>query len=260
MVASLGNVFLTPPPANMSGSNENNTHLTLRTTRNSVFQSVAELDSLETDMEYLSLRVRARVIPVDDGAGQGSSVDEGAVAGVFSYHSDSQESDFEVLTREDSGSVRVSNQPDGDVEGASLAVRLPEGVKWTEWAEWRLDWFKGQSRWWVGGMEVGNMTVNVPRVGSWVVVNLWGDGGSWSGEMAVGGEVRLGVEWVEVVYNVSGEGVKGRCGVGCEVDGVKDVGMPEVGFNSTVEGAGTRLGVNNWLGMGVLGVVAVVAM
>lgn len=35
------------------------------------------------------------------------------------------------------------------------------------------------------------------------VINLWSDGGFWSGDLPLGQEVYLGVEWIELAYNVS---------------------------------------------------------
>ena len=114
-------------------------------------------------------------------------------------------------------------------------------------------------------------TVNVPQRPRGMVLNLWGDGGNWSGEMKVGDEVVLGVHWVQVVFNISGntdgrpgvvaeekEGTnlndarigKGgsgglekrrekadhqeeKCKVACHVNGVKQIGFPELTFNTT---------------------------
>ena len=68
--------------------------------------------------------------------------------------------------------------------------------------------------------------------------------------MSVGATVTVGVEWIEMVFNVSRpfresendkRDIEGRSEsnwrVACRVDGVKKVGFLEVAFNSTSAGA-----------------------
>lgn len=81
-------------------------HLTLRTNRLESFQSASDLEATELSYLFASIRVRARVT--------GSS---GACAGIFFYHSDDQESDIEILTRDEHSILRATNQPG--------VVRLP---------------------------------------------------------------------------------------------------------------------------------------
>ena len=269
-VASAGNIFISHGDGDNDGdddssSHNNGTYLTLRTSRTSRFQSVAEMDSLERSMKYLSVRARLRVLASNDSAGQQSAVETGGVFGMFTYQSDTQESDLEILTSDDSHTIHCSNQPDynaktGDaVADASTAVGMPEGSQWTRWTTQRLDWRDGMSSWWVDGVNVLNKTKNVPSKPSGVVLNLWSDGGVWSGNMTVGREVRVGVEWIEIVYNVSSDSRKGTCHLGCLVDGdrVKDVGTPVLAYNTTAQGGGGETAaVSGTLLLGVSGLVA----
>ena len=217
------------------------TFLAMRTTRNKDFASVAEFSSINRDMLYLSLRARIRVLPQNDSLSAQSVVDEGGVFGLFTYQSDTQESDFEILTRDDTHTLHCSNQPDYDpstddtIPGTSEAVQLGAGKRWTDWMDVRLDWFQGQSRWYIDGNEVWNMTKNVPGKPSGVNLNVWSDGGSWSGDMSVGGMTVVGVQWIEVAYNTSSNTAKGQCALGCWIDGdqVKDTGTPALAYNST---------------------------
>lgn len=274
-VASAGNIFISRGDGDNDGdddssSRNNGTYLTLRTTRTSAFQSVAEMDSLEKSMHYLSIRARLRVLASNDSALQQSAVERGGVFGMFTYESDTQESDLEILTNDDSRTVHCSNQPDYDaktgdaVEGASSAVGMPEGSQWTQWTTQRLDWLDGKSRWWVDGVNVLNMTKNVPKKPSGVVMNLWSDGGVWSGNMTLGKSVRVGVEWIELVYNVSSDSSNGKCHLGCWVDGdqVKDVGSPVLAYNSTAEGKGDRTSASSSMSLlvGISGAVAAVLL
>lgn len=108
------------------------------------------------------------------------------------------------------------------------------------------------------------MTYGVPKKPSSLTLNVWSDGGIWSGNMSVGDEAYLQVQWVEMVFNTSGPvtgprgatrgkrwlGLAGmlekRKGKGCEtvctVDGVQRVGFPEADGKSmaTAAAAGVR--------------------
>ncbi|KAF2401486.1 concanavalin A-like lectin/glucanase [Trichodelitschia bisporula] len=201
--------------------------LTLRTTRQPLYQSTAELETTLHTMQHISLRVSARVT--------GSP---GAVAGLFTYASGTSESDIEILTRDDPSKIRYTNQPAVDKKGDDIpaASRAVAGqAPWDEWRVHRLDWLPGKSRWYLDGDKVAESTYGVPKEPSYVVLNMWGDGGEWSGEMDVGGEAELQVRWMEMVFNVSGKGETGNCKVGCVIDGVKELGTPEVVFKGGAE-------------------------
>jgi len=176
--------------------------------------------------------------------------------GFFTYYSATEESDIEILTRDPTDRIRYSNQLDfnyktgNDVVGASTDLALPSTFHWTQWLEYRLDWHDGISRWYINDELLLNKTKNVPTHPSGLIVNLWGDGGEWSGNMTVGGQVQLAIEWIEMAFNVSGplsasnqakrdlrtlmpRESSQACHVGCTIDGVAQVGFPEQLFNST---------------------------
>lgn len=221
-------------------------------------------------MLHASLRMRARVV----GAA-------GAVAGFFTFFDDDNESDVEILTADPPAVVRYTNQPsvgaDGnEIPAASRVVKaLPE---WREWREHRIDWVPGRSSWWLDGVVRAESAYSVPRKPSGLTLNMWSDGGEWSGEMEVGGVAELQVQWVEVVFNTSGpvdgpgsggggEKVRRgealgkrkekRCDVVCRVDGVGKVGFPEVAHVSGAAG-GLVPGVAGWGLLVVVGVVTLV--
>lgn len=135
----------------------------------------------------------------------------------------------------------------------------------------------------MNGVRVAGMEYGVPRWPSGLVVNLWGDGGVWSGGMAGGGEAGLEIQWVEMVFNTSGpvdglvtgarrarrwwwwrgRGGEGRekrgvggCRVPCTVDGVRRVGWPEYVRGGVVNEDRARGAVP----LGLLGTLAVVAV
>ncbi|KAH8648419.1 concanavalin A-like lectin/glucanase domain-containing protein [Xylariales sp. PMI_506] len=276
-VYSMQNVYIS---RNTTAGGAGSTFLTLRATRADDFMSSSQITSQQQNLLHASIRGRMRVIPnglgndsapsvgarLLDNPATGSNanhpVDVGAVVGFFTYASDTQESDIEILTRDGADQIHYSNQPDYDaaadepVPGASTQLGLPDGLSSTDWMEHRLDWFDGVVRWWVNGQLVLNKTVNAPTQPSGLILNVWGNGGEWSGNMTVGGEVTLGVEWLEMAFNVSGPvgGGSGSshhttwtahdgllfsrssgdavCKVGCAIDGVQQVGFPEVAYDS----------------------------
>jgi hypothetical protein len=295
-VYSRQNVYISRNTTEGAGDS---TFLTLRAARPaSSFMSSSQITSRQQNLLHASIRARMRVIPnglgngsapsagprVVDNADAGSNasqhpVDTGAVVGLFTYQSDTQESDIEILTQDPVTSVRYSNQPDYDaaadrpVPGASSQMTLPDDMVYTEWIVHRLDWFDGVVRWWAGNTLVLNKTINAPSEPSGLVLNVWGNGGYWSGNMSIGGEVTVGIEWIELVFNVSGpidgpsKRSEGRdhleprsdeiCKVGCSVDGVKDVGFPEKTFDNGA--TGVRCGIlSGHLSGYVLAVVTVV--
>lgn len=295
-VNSAQNVFI----SRNTSSPDSSTYLTLRASRLPDFTSISEIDSQQTNLLHSSLRARMRVIPnglankaapstsdvatsADTGSTSNHPVDIGAVAGFFTFYSGTQESDIEILTRDPIHHIRYSNQPDYDfmtgntIPGASTNVVLPHNLDWTNWLDHRIDWHAGISRWYINDKLLLTKTKNVPTHPSGLTVNLWGDGGEWSGNMSVGGQVQFAIEWIEMVFNVSGplsgdretrrdvrslvERRPKSCRVGCTVDHVKEVGFPERVLNSRST-SGARVTRNGGLDIGVYaaGAVGVLAI
>lgn len=237
------------------------TYLALRAFRLRNFASIAEIDSNQKNLLHSSIRARMRMIPAFSNASLEAIVDNdvgpviglntshpvapGAVLGFFTYESDTQESDIEILTSDPTTNIHYSNQPDYDaktgntVPGASTDTSLPDGMVWTDWHDHRIDWYDGISRWYVDGQLVLEKTLNVPTKPSGLILNLWSDGGAWSGNMSIGAQVVAGFQWIEMAFNISGNvnGPQKRsqqmCDIGCNVDGVKEIGFPQVAFNVT---------------------------
>lgn len=173
-------------------------------------------------MKYLSIRVLARV------RGQ-----PGAVAGVFTYHNDTSESDIEILTRDPQTNIEYSNQPTvNEAEVAipgsnfNISMRSAGGRQWSDWNVHRLDWLPGTSAWYLNGNLAASTKVNVPGGGeeSRVIINMWSNGGFWSGNMSKGDKAELQIQWIEMVFNTSASSAaSSRVGmkkVVCSVDKV----------------------------------------
>ncbi|KAL8905536.1 MAG: hypothetical protein Q9171_006632 [Xanthocarpia ochracea] len=204
MVNSHQNVYLT------RDSLDSPVHLTLRTNRLASFQSASGLQTTETAYMHGSIRIRARV------AGS-----PGACAGIFTYLNDEQESDIEILTRDDRSTMRATNQPGVDPNGnvipeASTPITISQpgetaNGSWTDWNDYQLNWLPGQSEWLINGVSKLNKTYGVPTEPSNIQIRIWSDGSSWPGNMTVGGLATLDIEWIDLVYNTSREAPEGTC-------------------------------------------------
>ncbi|KAF2463309.1 concanavalin A-like lectin/glucanase [Lindgomyces ingoldianus] len=283
-------VAMTNSPANVYILQDNSTqnpltYLTLRTSRLESFQSAAEIENEQKNVLHCSMRMYARVL--------GSA---GAVAGFFTFFDDTNETDIEILTDDPTDMVRYTNQPAVDKQGNEVqaASKNPDKLApWDQWQTHRIDWFEKNSYWFLNGKQVAANTYSVPRKPSGVVINMWSDGGEWSGNMSVGDSAEFQIQWIELVFNTSGPvggpggGNKKReavaldleggteikavddgmgkgmyewkrkakgCEVVCKVDGVKEIGTPEVVSVNKSAAAGMSV---SWGLLVVVGVVSI---
>ena len=255
------------------------TYLTLRTTRTPTFQSAAEIDSVKTNYQHLSLRLLARVV--------GSP---GACAGIFTWYCpglcratsspDVEEADIEILTSSPKpNNIHFTNQPSESPLGytftnATTNPEIPNGRLWTEWNEYRYDWTPGMSTWYVNDEKVANISFHAPERPSQLILNMWSNGGSWTGNMSVGDAAFLQIQWIEIAFNTSdvttkrdesgsgnkrglwetlrsdsengrglesrADGKHGGCKVMCSIDSGTVVGTPVV-VKSRASGQGVEL-------------------
>ncbi|KAL6242533.1 hypothetical protein RBB50_010673 [Rhinocladiella similis] len=224
MIYSARNAYISKD----SGSGGSQTYLTLRTTRLQDFQSVVQLVN-NPNILHASMRTRMKILP--DGK-DGHNVARGAVVGFFTYEADTQESDIEVLTKDPLDKVQLSTQPASKTTpGAGANVKIPNGKKWTDWVDYRLDWFAGKNIWYLDGQNMFNTTDSVPTEPSHLMFNLWSNGQSFSGKMRVGREVYVAVQWIEIAYNLNGQAQSSNQTNGltqCSVDSVDSKGVPKV--------------------------------
>ncbi|KAJ5952586.1 Endo-1-3(4)-beta-glucanase [Penicillium vulpinum] len=239
MVNSKHNVFLT---RDHEQRDPHATYLVLRTTRFSEYTSTAEIETRVHNIYRCSLRVRFRLLPAGSIISQPPQPQEwpsrdpkrhptvlsnktipiplrdgrplnGACAGIFTYHDQTCESDIEILTRDPSHRVHYANQPDYDfthdreVPGASTIADVP--VPWTTWSTHRLDWLSNMSRWYVNNRIQDAKSYRVPDMGSMIVINLWSNGGLWTGDMKIGDSIYMGIEYIELIYNRSSDASRG---------------------------------------------------
>ncbi|RWA14255.1 hypothetical protein EKO27_g879 [Xylaria grammica] len=183
------------------------TFLTMRTLRYKDYQSAAEFESISKAYHFLSVRMYARTI----GA-------PGAVTAMFTYRDDGdstkltsvQESDLEIRTMDPKDKVQYTNQPSYNAAGYDIPqstrnATTPVQADWTQWSVHRMDWSPKNTTWYIDGRQVASIAFQVPRDPSQVIFNAWSDGGEWSGNMTIGSEAYLQIQWIEIVYNSTGD-------------------------------------------------------
>lgn len=194
------------------------TQLVLRATRLANYSSTAEIESVNGTFFHCSLRVRMRLMSKDDIARRPedntpdvNKVPRGACAGIFTYRSATCESDLEFLTSDPPNTIHYANQPDYDPEADVIIPGASEVITtvprpWSAWVTHRMDWFVNKTRWYADGELQADVSVGVPDQPSILAMNLWSDGGVWTGDMKVDESVYMGIEWVEIAYNTSSVG------------------------------------------------------
>ncbi|KAI1644817.1 glycoside hydrolase family 16 protein [Daldinia loculata] len=253
MVNSPNNVYF---EKNNDPDADSNTFLTMRTARLDDFQTASEFESTVQDYHFLSARMYARTI----GA-------PGAVTAIFTYRDTAnntdltkvQESDLEIRTIDPPDHVQYTNQPSYtslglDVQQATRNVTIPKKRDWTNWAVYRMDWSPGATTWYINGDEVASISFQAPRDPSVLILNSWSDGGSWSGNMSVGKEAYLQIQWIELVYNTTGSSTSKRddqsCFNICSIDETEKIGAPVLlqGSASSILGQmGSFAGMVSWV-------------
>lgn len=201
MVNSPNNVYI---EQNTDTNPASDTYLTLRTARQEDFQSAAEIDSTSYSYQFVSMRMLMR-----------TSGGPGGVTAMFTYRdaaelANVQEADLEIRTQDPKNTVQYTNQPSYTDSGDTIAeatqnITMPYGLDWTAWAVHRLDWTPTRSTWYIDGNQVADITFQRPRDPSQIMMNSWSDGGSWSGNMSVGDQVLMNVQWLEMVFNSTEE-------------------------------------------------------
>jgi len=262
MSNSFGNIWL--------GQEDNSTFLSLRTARTEDRQNSGEIENLQKNLMHVSMRMYGRVT----GA-------KGAVAGFFTFFDDSNESDIEILTNDPTNQIRYTNQPSVNKKGDEItaASQGPTDLPaWDEWQTHRIDWLPKNSYWYLNDKQVAANTYSVPRKPSGLILNMWSDGGSWSGNMSVGDAAEFQIQWIEMTFNTSGPYVgangdkrrsvelEGRTVSGCQnvckIDGVKEVGTPEIAHfwdGGEDDEGGLSAGAKAGIAVGVIVAVAILA-
>ncbi|EFW13249.1 hypothetical protein D8B26_004141 [Coccidioides posadasii str. Silveira] len=162
--------------------------------------SVASVAGQSGDLLHGSFRTEVKI----EGA------EGGSVGAFFWYHDDQNEIDIEVLTREiksDRLLVHYTTHPaideDGDVIRNATAIVPVEGNDPANWFQrHRFDWSKEELRFYHNGSLMHANNIRIPDVGGRALLNLWADGGIWSGAPSTT-NVYMRVKYVIVYHNTT---------------------------------------------------------
>ncbi|KAJ4321637.1 hypothetical protein N0V94_002837 [Neodidymelliopsis sp. IMI 364377] len=180
------------------------THLSLNTERqDATTQASGEITYTEFNISHGSFRVMSRV----HGA-------PGAVAGIFTYLNDTQESDIEIFTRAPTTDVQYSNQPASlgsptwdPIAGATVNITMPKNDVYTDWHVHRLDWTAARSVFFVDDVQMNETTLQVPVSDppSAFYIDMWSANSTWTGSMDIGKNATLDILWIEMLFNTTAE-------------------------------------------------------
>ena len=196
-------------PAQNDDPEEGKSALVLRTYRQNGFGSAGEICTKGVPtILYGSFRVRLRI-----------SGDSGACAGFFTYKSNEQEVDIELLTKDPRTLIHFTNHPSGAKNAASSVdlQDLKTGLTWSGWHTHRLDWTSSSSSLYFDSIYTASNKGSVPKEPSHFMLSVWNDNGVWTGEMETGDSAKMEVGWIEMFYNTT-ESVQKVCSRTCSVD------------------------------------------
>ncbi|KAG9693625.1 concanavalin A-like lectin/glucanase, partial [Aureobasidium melanogenum] len=129
----------------------------------------AEITTAYDDVLYASVRTVAKVSSVP-----------GTCNGFFFYHSDNQETDIEIRTAFQDQIFLTNQKSSARAVESTFDTKAPQNMS-AGFHEYRFDWLKGMTKFYVDGKYVGQLSKNVPKVPGSMVWNNWANGGSWSG-------------------------------------------------------------------------------
>ncbi|KAL8848433.1 MAG: hypothetical protein Q9221_006540 [Calogaya cf. arnoldii] len=142
----------------------------------------------------------------------------------------------------------MKTDPNGRVipeASTSITITQPRGSavgSWTDWNDYQLNWLPGRSEWLINGVSKLNKTYGVPTEPSNIQIRMWSNGGSWPGNMTVGGLATLDIEWIDLVYNTSREAPGATCENVCTIDNFARNPQPQIASGTT--GSGMRVGTS----------------
>ena len=85
------------------------------------------------------------------------------------------------------------------------------GTNYTTWNTYQLNWNPQLSEWLINGVSKLNETYDVDMENSSIQIKMWSDGGSWTGNMSVGDEARIDIQWIDLLFDIPVVGIYYRC-------------------------------------------------
>ena len=122
----------------------------------------------------------------------------GSVAGFFFYANDTQEIDIEIQSKMSNETVHIGNQPT-----QSTDVLLPTNGAVTEVHDYRFDWLAGQTNFYLDSVPAGSFSEDVPVVNGRIDLNMWGNGGTFSGPATPTTDNVMSISKIALYFNTS---------------------------------------------------------
>lgn len=179
-----------------------------------------QIRTTRNDIKYGSFRATYTVL----------SRSPGSVAGFFFYANDTQEIDVEIQSKMGNQTIHLGNQPT-----QSTNVYLPNNGVVTDEHDYRFDWLKNETRFYLDSVPAGGFTKDVPLVNGSISFNMWGNGGSFSGPQLPATDNVMSIATISLYFNTSSSSSNAKWTKACKKAGKKAV--------CTVDQAG--LAVNN---------------
>jgi hypothetical protein len=142
----------------------------------------------------------------------------GSVAGFFFYANDTQEIDIEVQSKMDGRTVHLGNQPT-----QSTDVYLPNGGIVGGMHDYRFDWLRNGTKFYLDSVPAGGFTKDVPVVDGTINFNMWGNGGSFSGPQTPTTDNVMSISKIAMYFNSSSKSTSAQWEKACKAANKKSV-------------------------------------
>ncbi|KAB5511532.1 concanavalin A-like lectin/glucanase domain-containing protein [Coniochaeta sp. 2T2.1] len=135
----------------------------------------------------------------------------GSVAGFFFYANDTQEIDIEIQSKTNNQTVHLGNQP------ASFAnIYLPNNGVVTEMHDYRFDWLKDETTFYLDGVPAGGFAQDTPITNGTISLNMWGNGGTFSGPQTPTTDNIMAISKIMIYFNTSSASLSQRWERACQ--------------------------------------------
>jgi hypothetical protein len=124
----------------------------------------------------------------------------GSVSGFFFYANDTQEIDIEIQSKMSNKTVHLGNQPT-----QSTYIFLPNNGVVTELHDYRFDWLAGQTNFYLDSVSAGSFSEDVPVVNGRIDLNMWGNGGTFSGPATPTTDNVMSISKIALYFNTSSQ-------------------------------------------------------
>lgn len=138
------------------------------------------------------------------------SLSPGSVSGFFFYANDTQEIDIEVQTKMNNQTVHFANQPD-----ENAYTYLPNNGVVGQIHNYRFDWLENETRFYLDSVPAGSFSEEVPVVNGTINLNMWGNGGPFSGPQTPTTDNVMSISNISLYFNSSSKSMSRKWEKAC---------------------------------------------